>query len=671
MPVRVLLIVFCLLPLLGLGARSAGAAAAEPSRIQQAGARAAPAQAPKARPREAWRSHVIQVHPGVEASFLLRGRQYQALNGVRALRYQPARSDNRRGAIPSALSDALLASSGARTVQGQWVDVRVARDAAPGLYWLEGLQADGKAPPMALPALIEVVPAGERLGRISPRPKIPAPSVRLARRDVASSPVARRQKQETATAARAPAAVAPAVARASRVEATGALARAQVSTLPLSGNPLLEYDPLCEMNSTLMQQMLDLGGSMPCRGNAYASGPSTDTYLLSHSPEGAAAPGAVLTIIASNLTAPASVRVSLAGQLLPVLTANTSRLEVRLPDAPVTGALVVFREGGEVLGHLNDAYQVVAPAQPPLFADFSGTQTQVSWKLGYQMALLSWLAYFDNVAGFLADNPGFAARLGLTVRTAFDETRYGYDVCHLASGSMQGVVFEHGPSNSVMVAVRGSQTGDAFQDWWDNDLDGQPFPRAGWALGSTIHCGFHQAARVVFDELAGMLKDDAAAGRRIWLTGHSLGGASAMLLAAMLEWDAQIPVTGVYTFGAPGVGNAVFVNAYDADIPNTHRFELQLDPAVSLFYPVHGRPGRNHLLHTNGQTDLSAASGYLVYPGFQPVTDLMVTHMQYWCRGYAEMDEAASADLTALVVAPPPNPDGSGVCDVTDFYGAL
>ncbi|MFB1488237.1 MULTISPECIES: hypothetical protein [unclassified Thiocapsa] len=38
-------------------------------------------------------------------------------------------------------------------------------------------------------------------------------------------------------------------------------------------------------------------------------------------------------------------------------------------------------------------------------------------------------------------------------------------------------------------------------------------------------------------------------GKRLWLTGHSLGGALATITAA--EWVDQHPVTGIYTFGQP------------------------------------------------------------------------------------------------------------------------
>ncbi|MEZ5559762.1 MAG: hypothetical protein R3E86_14620 [Pseudomonadales bacterium] len=614
-----------------------------------------------------WQGHVIQMHPGERAALLVRGSKLGSGIELRALRYQPSSAAMRRGAIPSFPTTELRAAPGDMTRQGQWIALTSASNAAPGLYWLENaVRRDGLAGKV-LPVIVEIVPPRQRLTRNAPLPQIPAESrISIDRANMtALSPVAPRYAADPRSKIPMAETRTP---TATRQVATSLSTRAlaQVAVLPVAGRSEQLYDPACDLNSAVMQVVLDRGGSLPCSGGVFTSGPSATTYLLSHSPVQVATAGTLLTVIAANLTSPQNVRVSLAGQTLPIVSATESQVVARLPDQAVTGPLMVDRTTSEVLGVLNDSYQVTAPAAavPALFADFTGTRTSVSWKLGYQMSMLSWLAYFDGLGAYLANNPNVADRLGIRVRSEFDETRYGFDVCHAASGSMQGVVFEHGASNTVVVAIRGSQTGNALWDWWDNDLDPQPFTRVGWAAFNSVHCGFHQAARVVYDSLIGTLKDDAAAGRRIWVTGHSLGGASAMLLAAMLKWDAGIPVAGVYTFGAPGIGNAVFIGAYDQDIPNTHRFELQLDPAASMFFPAHGRPGHNHLLHANGSFSLNANQGYLAYPGVTPISDLIGTHMNYWCRIYQELDQASGGSVDGVFLAPPANPDGSGVCEI-------
>jgi triacylglycerol lipase len=68
-----------------------------------------------------------------------------------------------------------------------------------------------------------------------------------------------------------------------------------------------------------------------------------------------------------------------------------------------------------------------------------------------------------------------------------------------------------------------------------------------------VHRGFSHALDQVFGQLSGLSNSD----RALWLTGHSLGGALAILAAARLP-----KVQGVYTFGSPNVGDADFVAGF-------------------------------------------------------------------------------------------------------------
>ncbi|KXZ54217.1 hypothetical protein GPECTOR_5g309 [Gonium pectorale] len=49
---------------------------------------------------------------------------------------------------------------------------------------------------------------------------------------------------------------------------------------------------------------------------------------------------------------------------------------------------------------------------------------------------------------------------------------------------------------------------------------------------------------------------------RLWVLGHSLGGAIALMAATYLDGHESIPVTGVYTFGCPRVGDTTWASAY-------------------------------------------------------------------------------------------------------------
>jgi triacylglycerol lipase len=72
-----------------------------------------------------------------------------------------------------------------------------------------------------------------------------------------------------------------------------------------------------------------------------------------------------------------------------------------------------------------------------------------------------------------------------------------------------------------------------------------------------VHAGFLAALDEIFDDLRDLPLGD----RALWLTGHSLGGALAILAAARLPPGR---VQGVYTFGAPSVGDARFAKAFPA-----------------------------------------------------------------------------------------------------------
>ena len=74
-----------------------------------------------------------------------------------------------------------------------------------------------------------------------------------------------------------------------------------------------------------------------------------------------------------------------------------------------------------------------------------------------------------------------------------------------------------------------------------------------WQQGGKVHRGFKEALEEVWPELLPYIRKLHDKGCKIWITGHSLGGALATLSASRYG-SAQ----GVYTFGSPRVGNEIF-----------------------------------------------------------------------------------------------------------------
>jgi len=88
---------------------------------------------------------------------------------------------------------------------------------------------------------------------------------------------------------------------------------------------------------------------------------------------------------------------------------------------------------------------------------------------------------------------------------------------------------------------------------WLTDLD-CAFTRLG---NLRVHRGFFEALESVRKDLEAEIAGTHY--ERLWLTGHSLGGALAMLCARF--WDGA--VEGVYTFGQPRAGDAAFRDEYN------------------------------------------------------------------------------------------------------------
>lgn len=113
----------------------------------------------------------------------------------------------------------------------------------------------------------------------------------------------------------------------------------------------------------------------------------------------------------------------------------------------------------------------------------------------------------------------------------------------LSVGDVQILVVQE--DGVVVVVVRGTSSP---LDW----LRGLRFvPWYSWRLG-WCHSGFLKGARGVWSQLIGIL---AGMDGPVYLVGHSLGGAVATVLAAMLLLVGRSPVA-LVTFGSPRVGAA-------------------------------------------------------------------------------------------------------------------
>lgn len=117
----------------------------------------------------------------------------------------------------------------------------------------------------------------------------------------------------------------------------------------------------------------------------------------------------------------------------------------------------------------------------------------------------------------------------------------------------------YSPSRIVIAARGSSQWGD-----WGENLLALPWRyRALFPVGR-IHLGFQiQMRRIAAEFRRTMAKLRAKyPNAKVYVTGHSLGGALCPMLLRLLDLD-NVPVEAVYTFESPRIGDAGFAGFYD------------------------------------------------------------------------------------------------------------
>ena len=155
------------------------------------------------------------------------------------------------------------------------------------------------------------------------------------------------------------------------------------------------------------------------------------------------------------------------------------------------------------------------------------------------------------------------------------KTRIGYGSTLLGRFHRQellplGLGFVAGSDLEVVVAFAGTRDGI---DWAFNAVHSLTPGYSG-----RVHKGFAHLAEHVGDAVIRAVKQARTSGQRVVLTGHSRGGALAVLTAFRLG-AASIEPEHVFTFGAPRIGDAAFAFAYPSLL---HCIEATHDPVPSL-----------------------------------------------------------------------------------------
>ena len=203
-------------------------------------------------------------------------------------------------------------------------------------------------------------------------------------------------------------------------------------------------------------------------------------------------------------------------------------------------------------GSIADGTASVA-IREPAFGAFNASAVGNDWTNAYLLADLSHYAYpHTAMAGTSATT--FEAAFG----QRFNQPEAGITVTGYLDNPVtqtQAMVVE--TADALIVVIRGTDVPtEPSPDVIDLIVDGSVVKVSG------VHAGFAAAAASIFPSVSARAIAARASGKKVWLTGHSLGGAVATVLGLQLQ-TAGIEVQGIQTFGAPRAFSAAAAAAYN------------------------------------------------------------------------------------------------------------
>ncbi|MGC4055263.1 MAG: lipase family protein [Paludibaculum sp.] len=166
-------------------------------------------------------------------------------------------------------------------------------------------------------------------------------------------------------------------------------------------------------------------------------------------------------------------------------------------------------------------------------------------------------------------------------------------------------------ASAILVAFRGTEPSKIA----DVGSDARAIPIA-WEGLARVHGGFFRAFFAAWKKDFGgcclfpdFLQDRG--NRKIWITGHSLGGALAQICATQTELRDGIPVHAVYTYGQPRVGDEQFARVMNEKMGHKV-FRLVNDrdivPRVPLYSMGYRHFGQQFYFDRNRSMTNSASS---------------------------------------------------------------
>ncbi|MET0068030.1 MAG: lipase family protein [Candidatus Thiodiazotropha sp.] len=270
-----------------------------------------------------------------------------------------------------------------------------------------------------------------------------------------------------------------------------------------------------------------------------------------------------------------------------------------------------------------------------------------SWQNSYLLAIASLYVYGDWM---LENNAGnefeddLKERFEPLVRPPMNLKLISDDGIIKYNTGLQAMVLSN--DDFILLAFRGTQLN--AHDWTLNFTKlAAPTPIIWAPIGAMTHPGFLGSINANYEAIIDAIRDQrSSSSQPLFITGHSLGGALAIIMALRLKLMNDHDVHNVYTYGCPPVSWGTFINVYDeVDLGSlTQRWVNHRDWAPGLPLPGYGHVGIPNYIGADG----------IATPGMPPTPFLIPELGDHDMKVYANlirsnMPENLQNDIPSLV----------------------
>ena len=180
------------------------------------------------------------------------------------------------------------------------------------------------------------------------------------------------------------------------------------------------------------------------------------------------------------------------------------------------------------------------------YAQFEAFKKGKLWKLSNDYSLIVELCYPEGTGKNTIKGKGF---FDLEIRNFYQKGKRDSEVIPIG--------FIARRKKDVYLIFRGTSTD---QEWIRNFMIGLvPYSLKNFGK---VHTGFLQTYNLFRPAIKEAL-EGARPGRRLFIAGHSLGGALATVALPDVDTRMNRKVTAVYTYGSPRIGDKAFVTAFN------------------------------------------------------------------------------------------------------------